>query len=270
MDLLRVDFGRAQVLRQLQFAAGFGAAEHKGDRFADEVGNRMGAGFGRGARGEGQQLVGQAARPQHGFFGFLERLDHGGRQTVVGLKEREVAEQDGQQVVEVVGDAAGQKGQRLETGGAVLLGFEAATFGDVAQHHHITAKAAGFSGIKKGRAGQLEQHRIAVGRVETAGSFNRTGHRLVAQLVEQVEHLARMVFGFEPQHPADRLAEHLFFGFAEQGQGRFVGAGDLAARGGEDHPFKNAGERHFELDVGALTRGPRRHLGLRGGQRRRW
>ncbi len=161
MDLLRVDLGRPQIVRQGQLAAGLGAAEDERDRLADQVGHRMGAGLGRRAGGEGEQLVGQTAGPQHRLFGLGERLGHARRQAVVGLEQRQVAEQDGEQVVEVVGDAAGQKGQRLEPGGAVLLGLEAAPLADVAHHHHETLEAAGFGGVEKRRAGQLDQDRLA-------------------------------------------------------------------------------------------------------------
>jgi hypothetical protein len=77
------------------------------------------------ALGESEQLEGEVAGAEAGAGGVGDDLVGLGVRFLAEAEEGEVADDDGEEVVEVVGDAAGEEAEGLELGGAHEGGLEA-------------------------------------------------------------------------------------------------------------------------------------------------
>ena len=77
--------------------------------------------------------MGEVSCAVAGELGFLEAAGELGAVLRVFLREGEVAEDGGEDVVEIVGDAAGEYADGFEFVGALHLLFEAVALGDIAQ-----------------------------------------------------------------------------------------------------------------------------------------
>ena len=118
------------------------------EEFLDQLAETREA-FDRGAAArEGEKLLDEALRLEGGLLGGLQFGHAVGVAAQTHFREREIAEQDGEEVVEVVRESAGEKAEGFEAVHAALaLGFFAAR-GDVLDEKQET--------LGKGIAAQLE------------------------------------------------------------------------------------------------------------------
>ena len=91
--------------------------------------NQLGDGGGllnrRAATGESEELLRQVARPEGSVLGVVEAALHLVVRREPGGDERDVADDGGKQVVEIVRDAAGEKAELLERLGFAALAVTA-------------------------------------------------------------------------------------------------------------------------------------------------
>ena len=69
-------------------------------------------------------MLGEVAGALGPALGVAQAVADGGLHLVVEAGEGEVAQDDGEEVVEIVGDAAGEQAERLEFGGLLEFAFE--------------------------------------------------------------------------------------------------------------------------------------------------
>ena len=186
---------------------------------------------------EGEQLPRQQRGPVGGLADLvqvaLER--RAGRRLVE--RERRVAADRGQHVVEVVGDAAGEPADRLELLALAQLLLELALLGHVLRHaDHVARLAVAVADERRrepgddGRAGLRHEARFAAVRVPFAPD----------QLCE------RLIAGFDVlRMPEARRqpAHHLLLGVAEHRLGRAV-RGENAPFAVEEHDRRRSCGKH--------------------------
>ncbi len=132
-DLAGIDFRGPEFFAEGEFAPALRAAEGEADGVLDEFGDGGGLLNRRAAAGEGEELLGEIARAEGGVLGVVQaaahlvvrREDEGG--------EGDVADDGGEEVVEIVRNAAGEQAELFQGIGFASLGFIALTFGDVAE-----------------------------------------------------------------------------------------------------------------------------------------
>ena len=96
----------------------------------------------RTAFGEGEELAGHLLGAQAGLLRFVEPLLHrplGGDH----FRQRNIAENAGQNVVEIMGDAAGEQAERFQFAGLVQFDFQLPILRDVATDERDSGDAAG-------------------------------------------------------------------------------------------------------------------------------
>ena len=95
------------------------------------------------AAGKGEQLLGEPARALRGLLDAFEVADRArpsqllfGRGLDLGLEQRGHVQDDREEVVEVVGDSAGQLAKALQPLGLLNLALRLGLLGDILLHHH--------------------------------------------------------------------------------------------------------------------------------------
>ena len=123
-DLALVNIGRPEITRDVKLAPRVRTAQGKLSDFANHVRQNHRCADGCATLGEGEQLL----RKIPGAYDRLLRVAQraGGLRFHFGVqaREREIAHDDGQQVVEIVREAAGQQPERLEFAGAQQFGLQ--------------------------------------------------------------------------------------------------------------------------------------------------
>ncbi len=144
--------------------------------------------------GEGEELAGELGGAHSGALDLAEGLLHVGGQLVEGAQEGDVAEDGGEQVVEVVGDTAGEGPDRLHLLRLEELPLQAGALAAVHQQQQAAANPPLAA----------DPHRVEIedaGRVALP-SLQRVAHRLArARTAEE----GGEGFGQHPHRPAEDL-----------------------------------------------------------------
>jgi hypothetical protein len=130
-DLTSVGVGCPQLRIEIEVALDGCAVESEPGHFDDQVGDIGGGEDWLATSGERQQLLSQGSGP----LGCQPSLIKAGRTAggiVVDLHDREIANNDCEDVIEVMGNAAGEETDRLELGGAIKLSGDALLLSDIA------------------------------------------------------------------------------------------------------------------------------------------
>ena len=91
---------------------------------ANHVRQGHGRADGSAALGERQQLLREIPGAHDRLFRVAQRFDGLGIHLFVKAREREIAHDDSEEVIEIMGDAAGQQAERLEPAGSQQFGLE--------------------------------------------------------------------------------------------------------------------------------------------------
>ena len=132
-DLGGVDLGRPQAGLQLEEASRARTRKGEAHRVGHDLPHRRFPAHGGAAAGKGKELAGEALGACDGPFRLLEIRGDGAVGAAPQAGEAHVAQDGGEQVVEVVGDAPGQQPQALELLGSGHLGFHPPPLGDIAE-----------------------------------------------------------------------------------------------------------------------------------------
>ena len=138
MNLAGINVGGREIGGEIEFGAHLGPAQRKVGGIADEFDERGGLANGRAAFGKGQKLLRQIAGAQSGFLDEIESGDDFAGQLGRVFDEGKIANNGGKNVVEIVGDAAGQKADRFDAGGFGSFGFELEPVRDILEHENRT------------------------------------------------------------------------------------------------------------------------------------
>ncbi len=242
-NLSAIDADGLDVFGDLEGDFGVGAGGGDLDGVGEDVfrgDDALGAGA---AFGEHQELFRETLGGEAGFFGVVE----GGVVAVV-FGERDAAEDGGEKIVEVVGDAAGEETEGFEAVGFdELLGGEG-HLGGVAENDDDAARFAG--GIVGGAGGPDDRACLVCGYVGRGGSGREQGvfgeqrkravggQRAVARIVGGAARFA----ADEAEDVAERLVGELFGREMEKAEGGGIGVEDFSDGVGDEHAFGERGE----------------------------
>ena len=135
-QLAGVHFAGPQTGRQDQFGPYAGAREHKGRHVCQQFGNRREPPHRRAALGKGEQLLCKGLCLSEHNHGLVEVVFYVPVVLAVFPRQPHVAENAGQQVVEIVGDAAREKTQGLQVLGLPDFLLHFLPVGNVLGMHH--------------------------------------------------------------------------------------------------------------------------------------
>ena len=90
-----------------------------------------------------EQLLGEILGSCGGALGFIKYIFDVARTIQVQLCQRDVAQDCGQDIIEVVGDSAGEQPDRFHFRGALDLLFQSQALRDVAKNQHRPNHATG-------------------------------------------------------------------------------------------------------------------------------
>ncbi len=198
---------------------------------------------------EGQELARQRRRSLPGLAHLFQQRSHAVLGREGGQQRVTVAKDDRQQIVEIVGHAAGESADRLHLLGLQKLRFQPTTRADVMEDQHGAAQTAAVVADGGGRVldGTLravagDQGRV-VGQAHddalAQGPEHRVLDRLPRPFVDDGKHFR--------QRPAERLMIE-----PRQRPGDIVEEGDAPLAVGDDDAVADAGQR----DAEALALGP--------------
>ena len=195
---------------------------------------------GRAAAGKGQKFAGQFACAHRSFLGFLQCAAHGLGGTITQVRQGDVAENHRQDVVEIMGDAAGEQADRFELAGFLPFRLGLESFRDVAKDEH---RADGLTQVVEDRCGGFrdvaliavagdQQGRMVLADDDAGGNglAQQTGVGLAGLLVEGAIH-----FGQRAAHRVGlKPASQLFGDGVEEDDATFrIGGDDPVTNGAQ-------------------------------------
>jgi len=132
-DLGGIDSDQAEVFGEVEFQADFFADEASEEVFDSPDGliEIEDDGFDSLSASEGEELSGEGGGAVSGILDGFETFLGGGRHPGLGQEHVGVARDDGEEVVEVVGDSSGEESDGFHFLGVLELFLEVAAFGDV-------------------------------------------------------------------------------------------------------------------------------------------
>ena len=244
MELLGVGVDLRQRIGPVQAVGRGEILEDQPHGFAHQ--RLQGEGFfdGQSAAREREELAGQILRAQTRFFRVGEPAQRGVAGGQQDFRQRKVAEDDGEQVVEIVRDAAGQLAERFLFAELEQFVLHAAAFGDVTEDehraHHLVVRVADRRG---GTAGGELRAVVADVQQRVARERQRAGDTLLQRAIDQAVN-RRAAGGFEEAKVVvDGLVEDRVVLQPEQAQGGVVGLDHPAVEIGGNHPVGDGPER---------------------------
>ena len=255
-DLALVRIGRPEIGREIINRLHLRSMQRKRHHLADNRVQFDGGPHGFAAFGKGEQLLREITRSVRRLF-RRPQADSGRRiRRHIEHTERNVAHDGGQDVVEIMRDAAGEHADRFQPGRAHEFLFEPFVLGHITKHQNRTNH--GTLGGMDRRTTSLDQAVGPIGRHEPGLRRQIDDHITLRHARDRHLHRTAVVVilkhAYFPQQPAGGqagipLGQRRGGGIDEQNPARHIG-GDHALRHrpqGDRQPFLLLGQRSLRL-----------------------